>query len=191
MRKAGQIILAGMLGAMIPMTVCAATEEKDVWISPNTVVENDSELEIEVQTNGKTTDGLLHITYNPEIVSCGEEQVTFAEGVDVYSVYVVEPGSLKIAYLSEDVVEEGSFIYMKFSYIKEGGNTKDPELNMTGEVHDASGKDLTAGVKEMPDTEPEEKPDKKPEVKPEGTTDKKTDGETVGTGDETSMQPIL
>ena len=186
-RKYMTVVMAGLLALSIPITG-TAEENYNVWVDKTDLKSENNELNIEIKTDGKSTDGLLVITYDSVVLEIEEADVVWADSVEMNSVNVVEEGTLKIAYLSEDDIEKGVLATIKFTVDGEYG----PEtlLKLDGDIHDAEGNLLDIGVKEtkQDDNQPGgDGPEDKPEDDTKGTAD--SEKETVGTGDET--KPFL
>lgn len=177
----------------------SAAEEKSVWINTGEAVLENDQLKISVQSNGEVTDGLLELKYDADVLSITESEIAMNENVAMYSVNV-ENETVKIAFLSEDAMEEGAFVTLNFNLNSEttledakkalenltGTNYKEdgsviPESEV-GIISSANDNGTDDGGKEDP-SKPDEG-DKDDTSKP-GTGDKedKDDTSKPGTGD--------
>lgn len=141
MRKLFLPVLTMLLCLMLTMNVFAKTSN-DVWMQTELINNNGTELVVSVESNGKTTDGLLTITYNPEVLTCTEDDVQFASSVDMHSVNLTDEGTIKIAYLAEQPVAEGTFITVNFAVNSE---YSEGDVQLEGEAFDKDGTALTVG----------------------------------------------
>lgn len=164
-RKYIALVMAGMLALAVPSTGYA-DENYNVWIEEADVEYNEAEWKVKVMTDGKSSDGLLEISYNTSLLSVEEEDVHLSENVDMSSVNITEAGKLKIAYLAEDTVEKGMLAEIPFTVI--GKNVTIDALGLTGEVYDPEGKEMNVGIvrKETDSQKPES-----PGMDEEETTD--------------------
>lgn len=177
----------------------SAAEEKSVWINTSEAVLENDQLKVSVQSNGEVTDGLLELKYDADVLSITESEIAMNENVAMYSVNV-ENETVKIAFLSEDAMEEGAFVTLNFNLNSEttledakkalenltGTNYKEdgsviPESEV-GIISSANDNGTDGGDKEDP-SKPDEG-DKDDTSKP-GTGDKedKDDTSKPGTGD--------
>ncbi len=177
----------------------SAAEEKSVWINTSEAVLENDQLKVSVQSNGEVTDGLLELKYDADVLSITESEIAMNENVAMYSVNV-ENETVKIAFLSEDAMEEGAFVTLNFILNSEttledakkalenltGTNYKEdgsviPESEV-GIISSANDNGTDGGDKEDP-SKPDEG-DKDDTSKP-GTGDKedKDDTSKPGTGD--------
>lgn len=177
----------------------SAAEEKSVWINTSEAVLENDQLKVSVQSNGEVTDGLLELKYDADVLSITESEIAMNENVAMYSVNV-ENETVKIAFLSEDAMEEGAFVTLNFNLNSEttledakkalenltGTNYKEdgsviPESEV-GIICSANDNGTDGGDKEDP-SKPDEG-DKDDTSKP-GTGDKedKDDTSKPGTGD--------
>lgn len=184
-RKYMTALMAGMLALSFPITG-TAKEDYNVWLDKTDLKSVNNELNIEVKTDGKSTDGLLVITYDSVVLQVEEADVVWADSVERYSVNLVEEGTLKMAYLSEDDIEKGVLATIKFTVDGEYGS--ETLLELEGDIHDAEGNLLDIGVKETNQDEDQPSEDEAgdgsedgPEDDTKGTAD--SEKETVGTGD--------
>ncbi|MFQ9510681.1 MAG: hypothetical protein ACLRZ7_07195 [Lachnospiraceae bacterium] len=141
MRKLFLPVLTMLLCLMLTMNVFAKTSN-DVWMETELINNNGTELVVSVESNGKTTDGLLTITYNPEVLTCTEEDVQFSSSVDMHSVNLTDEGTIKVAYLAEQPVAEGTFITVNFAVKSE---YSEGDVQLEGEAFDKDGTALTVG----------------------------------------------
>ena len=108
------VVLAGVLAMTMPFTVFAQNAN-NVWINETDIEYGEGEWKVEIKSDGKTTDGLLVLTYDEEVLSVEETDVFLADDVEMYSVNAERPGLLKIAYLSDDTVDEGTLAEIVFT----------------------------------------------------------------------------
>lgn len=177
------VVMAGLLSLAMPITG-VAKEDYNVWISETDLESEGTDLNVEIKTDGKSTDGLLVLSYDASMLYVDEADVVWVDDVEMYSVNVVEEGTLKIAYLAEDAIDEGTLATIKFTA---SGNTIAPDMfELNGDVHDAEGNTLTVGIKSA-DTPGETKPteDNKDNTDKTGSTE--ADKESVETGDEAPL----
>lgn len=142
-RKYMAVVMAGLFALAMPITGYAE-EKSNVWIE-----EAESEgqvLSVDVKTDGKTTDGLLVISYDTAVLQVEEEDVVWADEVEMYSVNITEDGTLKVAYLSENTIETDRLATIKFTMNEE--NVSLDMITIEGEVYDSDGNPLTVGKKE-------------------------------------------
>lgn len=174
------VVMAALLSFAMPITG-VAKEDYNVWISETDLESEGTDLNVEIKTDGKSTDGLLVLSYDASMLYVDEADVVWADDVEMYSVNVVEEGTLKIAYLAEDAIDEGTLATIKFTA---SGNTITPDMfGVNGDVHDADGNTLTVGIKST-DTPGETNPT---EDNKDNTGSTETNKESVETGDEAPL----
>ena len=108
----------------------AAEESKAVWIDAGEVTLDQNTLEVTVQSDGEVTDGVLALKYDTNVLSIEESDVKLDDQVAMYAVNV-EDGTVKISYLAEDALEEGTFITLDFK-AKDGTGLDDAKKALTG-----------------------------------------------------------
>lgn len=117
MKKLAAMMTIALAAASTGMSVSAA-EAMSVWIDANKAVAEDGTLKVSVQSNGEITDGLIEITYDPEVLSIEESDIVPDEQVAMYSVNL-EEDTVKIAYLAENAMEQGDFMTLNFKMSSE------------------------------------------------------------------------
>lgn len=168
MKKVVTLLAALLLGTVVSTPVYAEADA-DVWCETN--VGQDNAVSVSVETNGKATDGVVVIGYDPAVVSCTEADVKIADSVDMYSVNVVGE-SVRISFLAEDAVKEGAIAEIAFEAADKTAdkNTLESAISFTGEAYSGSGEALAVKTAE--------------EEKPGGTDGDKTEsGDKTETGD--------
>lgn len=173
MKKVVTLLAALLLGTVVSTPVYAEADA-DVWCETN--VGQDNAVSVSVETNGKATDGVVIIGYDPAVVSCTEADVKIADSVDMYSVNVVDE-SVRISFLAEDAVKEGAIAEIAFEAADKTAdkNTLESAISFTGEAYSGSGEALAVKTAE--------------EEKPGGTDGDKTEtGDKPQTGDKDKGQ---
>lgn len=173
MKKVVTLLAALLLGTVVSTPVYAEADA-DVWCETN--VGQDNAVSVSVETNGKATDGVVVIGYDPTVVSCTEADVKIADSVDMYSVNVVDE-SVRISFLAEDAVKEGAIAEIAFEAADKTAdkNTLESAISFTGEAYSGSGEALAVKTAE--------------EEKPGGTDGDKTEtGDKPQTGDKDKGQ---
>lgn len=173
MKKVVTLLAALLLGTVVSTPVYAEADA-DVWCETN--VGQDNAVSVSVETNGKATDGVVVIGYDPAVVSCTEADVKIADSVDMYSVNVVDE-SVRISFLAEDAVKEGAIAEIAFEAADKTAdkNTLESAISFTGEAYSGSGEALAVKTAE--------------EEKPGGTDGDKTEtGDKPQTGDKDKGQ---
>lgn len=150
MKKLLATMMTVLIIAAMSTSVYAKRNDADVWISTNAGNVNGQELTVGIETNGKAADGVVKIVYDSTKVSCEEASVVFDDSVAMYSVNAEEKGVLKISYLAEKAIPEGTFINVNFKQIEESKTmmAKDAVLELSGNAHDAEGRTLTVDMKD-------------------------------------------
>lgn len=141
MKKLAALLLTALLMVTTAVSAFAETESKDIWIDADVAV-SAGQVTVSVETNGKATDGLLTVTYNSKSLSCKEEDVTFASGVDMFSVNAAEEGIVKISWLAGEPVPAGTLLEIGFTVKSE---YKEGDVALGGEAFDQDGGALTVG----------------------------------------------
>ena len=125
---------------MMMATVATAAEAGKVWLS---VTESDEDTVALIITDTTVTDGLVKVTYDPEVLTYQGVQVN-SEYVAMHAVNPEEAGVVLISWVAPEAYEaDGSalvLIEVTFAGIQEE-NT----LDAVGTVHDAAGNELTIG----------------------------------------------
>lgn len=190
----------------------SAAEEKSVWINTGEAVLENDQLKVSVQSNGEVTDGLLELKYDADVLSITESEIAVNENVAMYSVNV-ENETVKIAFLSEDAMEEGAFLILNFNlnsettledakkalesltgtnYKEDGSVIPESEVGMISSANDNGTDDGDKEDPSKPDDgdDKEDKDDKDDTSKP-GTGDKndKNDSSDQGKNDGSTSKP--
>lgn len=190
----------------------SAAEEKSVWINTGEAVLENDQLKVSVQSNGEVTDGLLELKYDADVLSITESEIAVNENVAMHSVNV-ENETVKIAFLSEDAMEEGAFVTLNFNlnsettledakkalenltgtnYKEDGSVIPESEVGMISSANDNGTDDGDKEDPSKPDDgdDKEDKDDKDDTSKP-GTGDKndKNDSSDQGKNDSSTSKP--
>lgn len=148
MKKAVMLFTMLLLGMSVPTVVYAETNA-GVWCETN--VEDGNNLSVSIETNGKATDGVLAIDYDPSVISCTEKDVEIADSVEMYSVNVVDE-SVRISFLSENAVDAGTIAEIAFKVVDENADedTLKAAVSLTGEAHNETGGVIVVRTEETP-----------------------------------------
>lgn len=140
MKKVVTLLTALLLGTLVSIPVYADTDA-DVWCETNAGQGDD--LSVSVETNGKTTDGVVIIGYDSSVVSCTEADVKISDSVDMYSVNVVDE-SVRISFLAEDAIEAGAIAEVSFEAVDKNADkdTLKSAISFAGEVYNENGEAL-------------------------------------------------
>ena len=141
-KKCMAVLMAGIFALAVPV-IGQAEDNYNVWIDESELKRENDCLNVEIKTDGKSTDGLLVISYDKTVLQVDAEDVVWAETVEMNSANVVEEGTLKIAYLAEDAIEEGVLATIKFTTNEKSVNNV---ISLEGDVHDENEQGLKAGV---------------------------------------------
>lgn len=147
MKRVVTLLTALLLGTLVSTSVYAETDA-DVWCETNVGQNND--VSVSVETNGKVTDGVLAISYDPSVLSCTEADVEIADTVDMYSVNVVDE-SVKISFLAENAIEAGEVVKISFDVVDKSADKEKLEAaikDFTGEAFNESGNELVVKTAE-------------------------------------------
>ena len=88
-------LLASVLSMAMSVNVFAQNDN-NVWIDEKDIECGDKEWKIKVESDGKSTDGLLVLTYNTSLLSVEETDVLMSDEVDMYSVNQKQIFHLKV-----------------------------------------------------------------------------------------------
>lgn len=111
MKKYAAVLAAVLLSLVFTTT---AADSLDIWIDSKENTVSGSELMVPVLTNGSATDGLITLTYDPAILSLEEADVIQGNSVEMYSVNVLEEGTIKISYLCPKASKTEVLFTLKF-----------------------------------------------------------------------------
>lgn len=139
MRKIITMLAVGAVSVICSTTAYAATNP-DVYYTES--LNNETSYTVSVETNGKATDGLTEITYDSTVLNCEEDDIIISDNVDISSVNV-ENGVIKVAYVSEDAIEEGAIFSVTFDVAE--GKADDVAVNVTSVANAADGSALSTG----------------------------------------------
>ena len=98
-----------MLVTGVTAPACAAQGPYSVWIDAVPDSGTAETLAVPVKTDGTAMDGLVVLTYDPEVLEVSAEEVDPA-GVDMYSANVTEDGTLKISRIAGDAPKAGTLL---------------------------------------------------------------------------------
>ena len=147
-------ITAGLLALAMPVTG-TAKDNYNVWIDEAELKSNAQEINVEIKTDGKSTDGLLVINYDASVLQVEEEDIIWSDDVEMYSANIIQEGTLKMAYLSENAIEDDVIATIMFT--TSGNSAIADAIDLSGDVHDGEGNILNVGKKVEKPSE-EEKP---------------------------------
>ena len=139
MKKIITMLAVGAVSVICSTTAYAATNP-DVYYTES--LNNETSYTVSVETNGKATDGLTEITYDSTVLNCEEDDIVISDNVDISSVNV-ENGVIKVAYVSEDAIEEGAIFSVTFDVAE--GKADDVAVNVTSVANAADGSALSTG----------------------------------------------
>jgi len=135
--------IIGLLTMSLPLNGYAG-DELNIWAETEDIEMESNEISVEIQTDGKSTDGLLVVTYDAAALKVDETDVVWSDAVEMSSVNVVEDGILKIAYLAEKPIDKGNLATINFEVLNVSASAE--SLRIDGEVHDAEGNTLLVGM---------------------------------------------
>ena len=172
------MILMGTLTLLMSLNGYAQ-ENLNIWAVAEEVEQEADEITLEIKTDGRSTDGLLVVTYDASALNVEETDVVWADEVAMSSVNAEEAGTLKMAYVAEEPIEKGTLATIRFEVID--GTVVSENMLLEGEAHDAEGNLLLVGMADaenLPTTEESEKDDTGEDDKSAGASD-----EATNTGD--------
>ena len=141
MKKFVTLLSTGLLVLMLSTTTVLAAGNPDVYYTEKR--STDETYKVSVMTNGKTTDGVIEITYNADELVCEEADVVVSTKVDLYSVNV-EDGTVKISYIAEKAIPAGNLVTVSFD-VTEQYLEQEVTAEVSGVSYDAKGKELSIG----------------------------------------------
>lgn len=140
-------VMSSCVLALTMATPVLATDEMNVWVDESELTVANSEVEMNVYSDGTNSDGQLVITYNADELSVSENDVVVGENVEMYSANVVEEGTLKIAYLAKTTDSDDILITITFDASTD--ELSEDAIVVDGNVYNEDGNELTLGVKEI------------------------------------------
>ena len=111
----------------------AGTTVLHTFIVPGKYSKDGKALTVHVAINGTATDGLLTVSYDPEVLSITSDDITVTELTDMHSVNVVRPGTLKISFIAGDTHDAGDVAVLDFTVLDLNAET---ELVLSADVYD-------------------------------------------------------
>lgn len=152
MKKFAMLLSALLLGMSFSIPVHAEASA-DVWYEAT--VEEDKGLSVSVETNGKATDGVVAISYDPSVLKCTETDVKVADAVEMHSVNVVDE-KVKISFLAENPIETGTIAEIAFEVVDENADreTLESAIRLEGEAYNENGE--AVAVKDLKEEEPQQ-----------------------------------
>ncbi len=151
MKKFVTFLTTGLLTVALSTTVFADTNS-DVWYTGSR--ENDTTYNVSIETSGKTADGYIEIEFDKDVLSCEANDVVFVDAVDMESVNV-EDGCVRISYLSEKAMPEGSIFTVSFE-VDEAYADKEVSVTVSSVTHNEAGDVVTSGNVAQTEAETEE-----------------------------------
>lgn len=184
-KRAAVLLTLALWVMLMPLAAFAAGDTLNVWMDETAKTGSESNLSVSVTGDGKTTDGLLTLTYDPQALSVTAEDVQAGALAEMYSANVTQPGTLKISYIAAQGGEQGKLFDVKFTVLKQGA---DSGLFLYGDAFDGNEGALQVGVlsaggEVVPSPSPSPSPTPSPSPSPSGS------GSGAKTGDE--AQPLL
>lgn len=138
LNKIVRLLALAMVLCMMMATVAAAAEAGKVWLS---VTGSDEGTVATIVTDTTVTDGLVKLTYDPEMLTYVETTVTEAY-VAMYSVNAEEAGVVLISWVAPEAYEADGTALSLIEVTFQGNGA----VEATGIAHDAAGNELTIGT---------------------------------------------
>ena len=135
-RKRGALVLLAVLVALSTTAVAFAEPALGVWIDYSTFSNADGSLLVPIFTDGTATDGIVTLTYNPEVLSVTPEDLEVTELTVMHAASLVKPGELKISWIADTT--EGTLMFVHFTVKK---ISVDTGLRLTGQAFVAGRED--------------------------------------------------
>ena len=131
-----------MILCMMMATVAYAAENGKVWLSLSES-ENGKDTSALIVTDTTVTDGLVKVTYDPEVLTYKGVMVS-SEYVAMHSVNAEEPGTVLIAWVAPEAYEaDGST--MTLIEVNFEGVQEENTLEAAGVAQDAEGNEIAIG----------------------------------------------
>ena len=129
-----------LIMSMMLATVAFAAETGKVWIS---VTESDAETVALIVTDTTVTDGLVKVTYDPEVLTYKDVKVN-SQYVAMHSVNAEEPGTVLIAWVAPEAFEADGSALTLIEVLFEGVQEENT-LEAAGVAQDAEGNEIAIG----------------------------------------------
>ena len=129
-----------LIMSMMLATVAFAAETGKVWIS---VTESDAETVAVIVTDTTVTDGLVKVTYDPEVLTYKDVKVN-SQYVAMHSVNAEEPGTVLIAWVAPEAFEADGSALTLIEVLFEGVQEENT-LEAAGVAQDAEGNEIAIG----------------------------------------------
>lgn len=154
MKRIGVVILTVCIAAMTMTTAFAETLTEEVWLDASGDTDVNGTLTATVETNANTTDGLITVSYDADKLSITEDDVEKSDGIVMWAVNVVTPGTLKISFIAEEPTESGTLFSLNFTAKASVSEDELAELlDMSGEYVNTTGGEA-AFVKKQQEADP-------------------------------------
>lgn len=142
-----------LLAGMVPCVGLAASGTKqDIYIRSTTNSGSGDTLSVEIRTLGSAVNGLLELTYDPQVLSVSDTSVKLSSKLTMSSVNVPQAGRLLISFLADKMNYDEVLATVSFTVLKKGAATG---IDLTGTAYNASGRgNLSVGVYEPVVTPP-------------------------------------
>ena len=136
-----RLLAVVLVMTLMMATVAFAAETGKVWISTS---ESEEGTVAMILTDTTVTDGLVKVTYDPEVLTYKEVKVN-SQYVAMHSVNAEEAGTVLIAWVAPEAYEADGSVLTLIEVIFEGVQEENT-LEATGVAQDAEGNELPIGT---------------------------------------------
>lgn len=152
--RIGTALSAVCLSAFVCSAAAFAAGTVDPHIAVNAA--DGETLSVHVAVNEYATDGVVTVSYDPEVLSIASDDVTVTERVAMHSANVARPGTLKLSFIIDDADKTGDIAVLQFTVLK---SSSDTGLGLSSQVYDVNEnileeEDVELYIEKEPDKDP-------------------------------------